>query len=127
MKLFFLLVPCFVFAQNVQSLKEIKAPAKYENIHVVKLSSDKHVTNFVIFVKNSVRAHKHLLHTETLFVLEGEARIKIGNETRTIKSGDFIVVAEGIIHSVEVTSKIPLKVLSVQTPEFLGKDRIFWE
>lgn len=125
MKLLFLLAPFFLYGQNVKSLVNINAPKSFENIHVEKLSSDKNATNLLIFVKNNVRAHKHNKHTETIFVIDGEAVMVIGKEAKSIKAGDFIIIPEKTIHSVKVTSKIPLKVLSVQAPEFLGKDRIF--
>ncbi|MEH6467049.1 MAG: cupin domain-containing protein, partial [Porticoccus sp.] len=105
-------------------LSDITPPADLENIHVVKISSDAHSTDFIVFVKQQVSLHKHLVHTETLYVLEGSGAFQLGEESFDIGPGDYINVPEGTPHAVTVTSSIPLKVLSVQAPEFLGKDRV---
>ena len=105
-------------------LSDITAPTELENIHVVKIATDSHATDFVIFVKQQVPLHKHLAHTETLYVLEGSGTFQLDNKHFEIKPGDYINVAEGTPHAVKVTSTIPLKVLSIQAPEFLGKDRV---
>jgi mannose-6-phosphate isomerase-like protein (cupin superfamily) len=105
-------------------LSDITPPADLQNIHVVKISSDAHSTNFIVFVKQQVPLHKHLVHTETLYVLEGSGAFLLGEESFDIGPGDYINVPEGTTHAVMVTSSIPLKVLSVQAPEFLGKDRV---
>jgi quercetin dioxygenase-like cupin family protein len=91
----------------------------------VKLASDKNSSNFLIFIKNSVAAHRHLTHSESIYVISGEANFTLGDSTMKITQGDFIQIPEGTIHAVEVTSGSPLKVLSNQAPEFLGKDRVY--
>ncbi|MEH6616426.1 MAG: cupin domain-containing protein [Porticoccus sp.] len=105
-------------------LSAITPPADLENIHVVKIASDAHSTDFIIFVKQQVPLHKHLAHTETLYVLEGSGTFQLAYKSFDIGPGDYINVPEGTPHAVTVTSSIPLKVLSVQAPEFLGKDRV---
>jgi len=107
-----------------QSVDAIKAPADLENVHVVKLNTDARSTDFVIFVKKKVPLHKHEFHTETLYVLEGTGDFTLGKDMLQIAAGDYIRVPEGTPHAVTVTSDIPLKVISVQAPEFLGKDRV---
>lgn len=106
------------------ALSDITPPTDLENIHVVKLSSDAHSTDFIVFVKQQVPLHKHLAHTETLYVLEGSGTFQLADKRFDIEPGDYINVPEGTPHAVTVTSPIPLKVLSVQAPEFLGKDRV---
>jgi mannose-6-phosphate isomerase-like protein (cupin superfamily) len=105
-------------------LSEITPPSDLDNIHVVKISSDSHATDFVIFVKQQVPLHKHLTHTESLYVLEGKGIFQLGEKIFDIEPGDYINIPEGTPHAVTVTSSIPLKVFSVQAPEFLGKDRV---
>ncbi len=52
-------------------------------------------------------------------------RDKIEDEIYSLKSGDFFTIPQNTVHSVTVTSKNPMKIISSQTPEFFGKDRIF--
>lgn len=109
------------------SLSEMQPSKDYDNILVEKLTTDERASCFVIWIKESVRPHKHEHHSENLYVIEGEAEMKLGEESILIKPGDYITIPQGTVHSVKVTSEVPLKVLSVQAPEFLGKDRVFVE
>lgn len=105
-------------------LSDIMPPEVLENIHVVKLASDSYSTDFVIFVKNKVPLHKHVEHSETIYVLEGKGLFQLGDENMEIVAGDYIRVPKGTAHAVKVLSSIPLKIISVQAPEFFGKDRV---
>lgn len=113
------------YSQTHWEVNDIQPKEEFDNIFVEKLSSDSLSTSFVIWVKKSVKSHKHALHTESLYVIEGEGNMVIGKEEFKIASGSYLVIPSGTFHSVEVTSDIPLKVVSVQAPEFFGKDRIF--
>lgn len=107
---------------NINSLK----PAEdAENIEVKKLFGDKHSSSFVIWVKESVRLHKHEYHSEHVYVLEGSGKMVLGDKTLSISAGAMIFIPEGTPHSVEVTSDEALKVISIQAPEFTGEDRVF--
>jgi quercetin dioxygenase-like cupin family protein len=113
------------FFSNAQhaSLDTVKAPANYENIHVVKIASDSLSASFVIFIKKEVKLHRHNLHTENVIVLEGEGEMKLGDKRFIVKKGDHIFIPKGTPHSVMVKSKKPMKVVSIQSPNFDGKDR----
>lgn len=112
-------------AQSKQEILTSIPSENYENIHVLKLDSDKHSSSFLIWIKKEVKAHKHEKHSEAIYILEGEGNMRLGEKEFMVKAGDYIFVPEGTVHSVKVTSGIPMKVLSVQAPEFLGNDRIF--
>ncbi|MFD2167969.1 cupin domain-containing protein [Thalassotalea euphylliae] len=116
-----LLISSFTLAQNLQSYE---APKNNNNINVIPLGSDKHASEFLIFIRESVPLHYHAEHTELVYILSGMGSMQLGDQTMSVKSGDFIRIPQGTHHSVTVTSKEPLKVLSVQTPEFTGKDRV---
>lgn len=117
----------FGFGQNVTNLKDVQPNADFDNIHIEKNYTDENSTSFVIWVKRSVKVHYHKNHTESLYVIEGSATMKIGEKEFEIKEGDYFTVPENSHHSVVVKSKIPLKGLSLQAPEFLGEDRFFVE
>jgi len=112
---------CFAF----DNLSKISAPKTFDNIYVKKLGSDPKVSEFIIFIKDEVKAHYHEQHTELIYVLEGEAVMTLGNTKQVIKAGDFIRINQASIHAVKVFSEIPLKVLSIQTPEYNGDDRVY--
>ncbi len=125
--LFFLLlfaIPLFAEAQ-LQSLDTIKAPLNYDGIYSRMVASDALSSSFVIFIKKDVKKHKHATHTENVYILEGEGEMLLGDKTFKVKKGDIIFIPMNTVHSLKVTSSIPVKVLSVQSPYFDGKDRIF--
>lgn len=107
------------------NLKEISPEKEYDNILVKGLYSDAKASYFVIWVKKGVKSHKHLKHTESIIVLDGEGEMSVGKKKFDIKQGDHFTIPENTFHSVIVTSKNPLKIVSLQTPEFHGKDRIY--
>lgn len=126
-KLFSLLlfiVPFFANAQ-LQSLDTIKAPLNYDGIYSRMVASDSLSSSFVIFIKKEVKKHKHATHTENVYILDGEGEMLLGDKTFKVKKGDIIFIPMNTVHSLKVTSSIPVKVLSVQSPHFDGKDRIF--
>lgn len=109
----------------VHDLKNFKAPDNMTNLFVKKLSSDENSTENIVFIKEKIPAHYHDKHTEMVYIIEGEAIMKMAGTTQLISAGNFMKIEPGVIHSVEVTSDIPLKVLTVHTPEFFGNDRVW--
>ncbi len=109
----------------LDNLTAIEPPVELDNVHVQKLYSDPNATQLLIFVKRGVPLHRHQFHSESLYVLAGSGQMTLGEQRFTIAAGDFFTVPQGVVHGVEVTSSEPLKVLSMQAPEFFGKDRVF--
>lgn len=112
---------------SIPDINHINPDKEFDNILVNKLCSDSLSTSFLIWVKNGVKKHKHVTHSETIFVLEGEAKMQLGERSFQINAGDFIFIPFNTPHNVKVTSARPLKVLSIQSPEFIGNDRVFIE
>lgn len=129
MKLFysflFILITSLGFSQEITNVKELQPNEAYDNIHIKKLDTDSNSTSFIIWIKKGVKSHKHEHHSEVLYIIEGEGKMTIGKNISTIKAGDYFRIPKNTYHSLKVTSKEPVKVLSVQAPEFLGKDRVF--
>lgn len=125
-----LMAVCFIasstlIAQRVLNLHGFQPEMAYENVSVHKLDTDAHASTYIIWVKKSVKEHFHKDHTEIVYVLEGQGEMTLGDQTHSISPGDYIFIPKGTHHSVRVTSTSPMKVLSVQTPEFDGSDRVF--
>lgn len=125
--IFILFFASLAFGQSDEktNLNDIAPEKEYDNILVKNLYSDAKASYFVIWVKKGVKSHKHLKHTESIIVLDGEGEMTVGKKKFDIKQGDHFTIPENTFHSVIVTSKNPLKIVSLQTPEFFGKDRIY--
>ena len=79
-------------------------------------------------MKQNVRAHRHKFHSETVYVIEGEGEMVVDKDTFLIKPGSYVFIPTNKVHSVKVDeTKDVIKVLSVQSPFFDGKDRVFVE
>jgi len=111
-------------AQTFETLAQLQPKQEFENILSEQLYSDSLVTTFVIWIRKEVKAHYHAHHTEQLFVISGKGLLRLGDTSIVIRPGDWVTIPAGTAHSVKVTSRKPLKVLSVQAPRFLGDDRI---
>lgn len=94
-------------------------------VFVEPLASDSLASSFVIVIDREVKAHFHAAHTEYVLVISGQALMDLGVERFQVKAGDLIYIPKGTPHSVEVFGDAPLLVVSIQAPEFKGKDRIF--
>lgn len=115
------------WAQGQINPDTVSPPADYDNVAVKTIHSDSLSTVFVIWVKKEVKAHYHARHSEQVLILDGRANMRVGDSTIHVRKGDLISIPAGTVHSVTVTSRKPLKVLSIQSPEFLGDDRILVE
>jgi mannose-6-phosphate isomerase-like protein (cupin superfamily) len=128
-RLLFLALIFFAFStlksQDYQALDTIKAPVNLENIYNRPLYSDSLTSSVVIFIKKEVKEHKHADHAEHVIVLEGEAIMKVDGKSFKIKKGSMVFIPKNTWHYAKTTSKEPLKVISIQAPNFDGKDRIF--
>jgi mannose-6-phosphate isomerase-like protein (cupin superfamily) len=114
-------------AQTWQNADTVSCPDDVENIYVRPLYSDSLSSSYVIFIKKQVKLHKHINHTEHVMVLAGSGDMVLGDKVFPIKKGDVVFIPKNTPHSVVTTSKKPLKVVSIQSPQFLGKDRVFLE
>ena len=111
--------------QSIQSVDSIHPDEAFDNIYIHKVDGDELTTRFIIWVKDTVRTHKHKNHSETIFILDGEGKFYIDDSMVTVKKGDLIFIPQQTWHSVKVTSEKPMKVISNQSPAFYGEDRTF--
>lgn len=70
------------------------------------------------------RPHRHHGQDEDFYVLEGEVQFASGDETVTVREGDFVRVPADTVHRYTVTSEQPCRMLIVLTPP--GGIEEFW-
>jgi len=131
MKLPLYIIMCICFFSNTINAQIdliSQQPKKaYENIFVQKLNTDSNSTSFVIWIKKHVPLHKHEYHTEVLYIISGQGILTIDGKAFDAYSGMQFTIFPGQEHEFRTTSIENVKVLSVQSPEFYGKDRVFIE
>lgn len=109
------------------SMDSLRFSESENNILVQRITGDSLSTTFFIAIKHEVKLHKHLNHSETIYVLQGTGRMQLGDTWFDIGSGDLVFIPINTPHKVFTTSDIPLQVISIQSPEFDGSDRILLE
>lgn len=122
--LFILMGSFYANGQGITNLLDIQSDTS-KNVFVQKLYSDSLSSSFFIEIQENVPLHYHEFHSETVYVISGEATMTLNGDTITVSTGDLIDLPFKTQHSVISVNKGPFKVLSVQAPEFLGKDRVF--
>ena len=68
---------------------------------------------------------EHIYHTENVFIDKGFGEFQLNDSIYKVTAGDWIVIPKNTWHGVKVNSKSTMKVISVQSPEYFAKDRIF--
>ncbi|MBL6616189.1 MAG: cupin domain-containing protein [Reyranella sp.] len=70
--------------------------------------------------------HRQPHHEELLIVLEGEGDFRVGEETRSVKAGDFIFVPRDTVHGTVATRVEPLSYLSMISPRIDLQKDVIW-
>ena len=121
-----LIIPFVIKSQDIiSSIDQILPEKDFENIHVKKIFNDSSSSTFAIWIKQKVKLHKHVYHTENVLIDKGFGEFQINDSIYKVAAGDWIVIPKNTWHGVIVNSKSTMKVISVQSPEYFGKDRIF--
>ncbi|MFN4233251.1 MAG: cupin domain-containing protein [Bacteroidia bacterium] len=130
-KVFLFFIVCLTLklkiAAQTFNLNALVPKENFENIYSEKIAEDSLSSSFIIWIKKEVKLHKHLEHSEHVYILEGEGEMQLGEKWINIKSGDLIFIPKNTPHKVKTSSTTILKALSIQSPFFDGSDRIVLE
>ena len=70
--------------------------------------------------------HRQPNHEELLIVLEGEGDFQVGEETRTVRTGDFIFVPRDTVHGTVATRVAPFTYLAMISPRIDLQKDVVW-
>jgi quercetin dioxygenase-like cupin family protein len=116
----FILFPFFFHSQI--DWKQKKLP-DFENVYFEKIAEDSLQSTFFIAIKKNVIPHYHKDHSECIVVLSGMGEMMLGQQKINLRDGVQVSIPKNTVHSVEVKGNKPIKVISIQSPIFDGKDR----
>ncbi len=98
------------------AMKEI-ARSDVQSVHLVFMPSGK-----------KVRAHYHRERDEFYVILQGRAKLRIGNDLYEVGEGHVAFIPRGTIHGIESIGADPLIVVFVSSPPYdPKKDRRYVE
>jgi quercetin dioxygenase-like cupin family protein len=113
--------------KQLEQLLEQNNPAQNENIKVLPLFRNARSSNILVQVRDREPLHRHVDSDITVFMLRGEGDMRIGKETRPVKSGDVIHIERGAIHAFINRAAEPAAALVVYSPAPGPKDRVLVE
>jgi quercetin dioxygenase-like cupin family protein len=120
-----LLLGSQAYAQEIINLDKLSIQTE-QSLYSRQLYTDAQVSSFIMELKDEVREHYHRFHTEQVLVLSGKGEIKMGGKKwQNIQAGDLIIIPANTPHAVRVKGKKPMRVLSIQAPNFDGSDRVW--
>ncbi len=93
-------------------LAQLLRKTNEQSIHLVRL-------------RNSLPAHRHDFHDETVVVLRGTGKMQLGNKTVSIVPGSILHIPSGVPHSVTIDPGQEAAAVSIFVPPFQGEDRVF--
>jgi mannose-1-phosphate guanylyltransferase / mannose-6-phosphate isomerase len=70
----------------------------------------------------SLQSHHH--RSEHWIVVQGTAKVTIGDETRLVTENQSVFIPVGEKHRLENPGKVPMALIEVQTGPYLGEDDI---
>ncbi len=100
----FLFVSVIIFGEHV-TLNMIEN-SENKSVFVKNLTNDSLSSSFYIEILDRVAKHKHLAHSESIYILEGEEIMILGQKEMIVKAGDFVFVPKITPHAVRVVSKV---------------------
>lgn len=112
-------------AQVIVYDKDLVTPKDLNGVAVKEAGNDSLSTGNVIWIQSELKPHFHATHSEHTYIIDGEADVLLGDKWFKVKNGDMVFIPKGTIHAVKVTSKRPLKVFAVQSPNSDGTDRVY--
>ncbi|MBR3371621.1 MAG: mannose-1-phosphate guanylyltransferase/mannose-6-phosphate isomerase [Rhodobacteraceae bacterium] len=70
----------------------------------------------------SLQSHFH--RSEHWIVVEGTAKVTVGDDTRLVTENESIYIPLGAVHRMENPGKVPMVLIEVQTGSYVGEDDI---
>jgi quercetin dioxygenase-like cupin family protein len=61
--------------------------------------------------------HSHSANEELVYVLEGQLRYTVGNETRDLRPGETMATPRGVVHGFSNPHALPARALVINTPD----------
>jgi mannose-6-phosphate isomerase-like protein (cupin superfamily) len=111
--------------ENIDSLLSIYYLADDADSRSDKIAGDSLQSVHLDQVRAGIESQRHLHHSKTIWVFRGAGRMTIGDEKRKVSAGTVITIPPGTSHSFYSLGKIPAVLISVFSPAFDGKDRIY--
>lgn len=93
----------------------------------VRLAYDDLAASFLLTIPTETKMSYHKDHSEHIMLVEGEGMVLMGYKTIKLKKNELIFITKGTPHKIISSGRSKLKVLSIMSPFYSGKDIIILE
>jgi quercetin dioxygenase-like cupin family protein len=96
-------------------------------LNITQVASGKNASvNLVMGPTGSIlKMHYHQYHDEITYCIKGQAVMNVSGKELVMNAGDLMYIPALTLHGSEVTGNETLQLISIFTPPFDGKDRIY--
>ncbi|HUU45334.1 MAG TPA: cupin domain-containing protein [Acidobacteriota bacterium] len=112
---------------NIDSLLTVYPLAADQEARSEEIAWDSVSSMHLTQVRGVVRGHHHAHHSENIWVVRGAGRLVLGDQKYKVMAGDIVHIPKGTSHSFHNLGAVPAVVISVFSPGFDGKDRVYDE
>lgn len=113
--------------QDIEQILQKHPLAAGENARVVPLQKNARSAQQLVQIRHRELLHRHADSDITVFILRGQGDMRIGKDTRPVKSGDIIHIERNAVHAYINRGPEPAAALVVYSPAPGPKDRILVE
>jgi mannose-6-phosphate isomerase-like protein (cupin superfamily) len=110
---------------NIDSLLSVHLIGDDQQLQSDRIGGDSLSSVHLTQVRGEVEAHRHLYHQETVWVIRGAGRLTLDGVKHKVAAGSVVIIPPGTPHSFYNLGKIPTVLISVFSPGFDGKDRVY--
>jgi len=112
---------------NLIDLAGQKSLDAKDGLNITQVASGKNASvNLVMGSPGSIlKMHYHQYSDEITYCIKGQAAMNVSGKKLVMKAGDLMYIPALVLHGSEVTGNETLQLISIFTPPFDGKDRIY--
>jgi oxalate decarboxylase/phosphoglucose isomerase-like protein (cupin superfamily) len=112
---------------NLVDLAQQKSVDTKDGLNITQVASGKNASvNLVMGPTGSIlKMHYHQYSDEITYCIKGQAVMNVSGKELVMKAGDLMYIPALMLHGSEVTGNETLQLISIFTPPFDGKDRIY--
>jgi oxalate decarboxylase/phosphoglucose isomerase-like protein (cupin superfamily) len=112
---------------NLIDLAQQKSVDTKDGLNITQVASGKNASvNLVMGPPGSIlKMHYHQYSDEITYCIKGQAVMNVSGKELVMKAGDLMYIPALMLHGSEVTGNETLQLISIFTPPFDGKDRIY--
>ena len=112
---------------NLIELAQQKSVDTKDGLNITQVASGKNASiNLVMGPPGSIlKMHYHQYRDEITYCIKGQAIMNVSGKELVMKAGDLMYIPALMLHGSEVTGNESLQLISIFTPPFDGKDRIY--